>query len=123
MSVRLFPGVTSGVRNAGRPPDYETPGLAFNRLRRNKPQAAHIHRYIQLPPELWTSGWMAVLSPAAIAMLIVLRVQVGAKDPDTEEHILCVRRHTPVLVHDECGPNMATRPGRAHGRIPRPKRG
>jgi hypothetical protein len=28
---------------------------------------------------------MAVLSPAAIAMLIVLRVQVGAKDPDTEE--------------------------------------
>ena len=28
---------------------------------------------------------MAVLSPAALAMLIILRVQVGAKDPDTEE--------------------------------------
>ena len=64
---------------------YETPGMAFNRLRGKKPAAAQIHRYIQLPPELWTSGWMAVLSPAALAMLIVLRVQVGAKDPATEE--------------------------------------
>jgi hypothetical protein len=79
------PNVVRLLSDTGSGKDYETPGLAFNRLRRTKPEAAQIHRYIQLPPELWTSGWMAVLSPAAIAMLIVLRVQVGAKDPDTEE--------------------------------------
>jgi len=79
------PNVVRLLDDAGREKPYETPGTAFNRLRGKKPEAAQIHRYIQLPPELWTSGWMAVLSPAALAMLIVLRVQVGAKDPDTEE--------------------------------------
>ena len=79
------PNIVRLLSDTGSGKDYETPGTAFNRLRRTKPEAARIHRYIQLPPELWTSGWMAVLSPAAIAMLIVLRVHVGAKDPDTEE--------------------------------------
>jgi hypothetical protein len=78
------PNIVRLLDDAGTGEKYETPGMAFNRLRGKKP-AAQIHRYIQLPPELWTSGWMAVLSPAALAMLIVLRVQVGAKDPDTEE--------------------------------------
>lgn len=78
------PNIIRLLSDTGDGKDYETPGSAFNRLR-NKPEAAQIHRYIQLPPTLWTSGWMAVLSPAALAMLIILRVQVGAKDPDTEE--------------------------------------
>jgi hypothetical protein len=79
------PNIIRLLSDAGTGQDYETPGSAFNRLRGRKPEAAQIHRYIQLPPQLWTSGWMAVLSPAALAMLIILRVQVGAKDPDTEE--------------------------------------
>ena len=79
------PNVVRLLSDAGTGKEYETPGSAYNRLRAKRPEAAQIHRYIQLPPELWTSGWMAVLSPAALAMLIVLRVQVGAKDPDTEE--------------------------------------
>jgi hypothetical protein len=79
------PNVVRLLDDAGTEKPYETPGMAYNRLRGKKPEAAQLHRYIQLPPELWTSGWMAVLSPAALAMLIVLRVQVGAKDPDTEE--------------------------------------
>lgn len=79
------PNVVRLLDDAGTGKAYETPGMAYNRLRGKKGDAAQLHRYIQLPPELWTSGWMAVLSPAALAMLIVLRVQVGAKDPDTEE--------------------------------------
>jgi hypothetical protein len=79
------PNIIRLLSDAGTGQEYETPGSAFNRLRGRKPEAAQIHRYIQLPPELWTSGWMAVLSPAALAMLIILRVQVGAKDPNTEE--------------------------------------
>jgi len=78
------PNLIRLLSDAGTGADYETPGTAYNRLR-NRPDAAQAHRYIQLPPELWTSGWMAVLNPAALAMLIILRVQVGAKDPDTEE--------------------------------------
>lgn len=78
------PNVIRLLSDTGNGNAYETPGSAFNRLR-GKSDAAQIHRYIQLPPALWTSGWMAVLSPAALAMLIILRIQVGAKDPDTEE--------------------------------------
>lgn len=77
------PNVVRLLSDAGTGTEYETPGAAYNRLRGKQP--AEIHRYIQLPPTLWTSGWMAVLSPAALAMLIILRIQVGAKDPDKEE--------------------------------------
>ncbi len=79
------PNIIRLLSDTGTGQDYETPGSAFNRLRGRKPEAAQIHRYIQLPSQLWTSGWMAVLSPGALAMLLILRVQVGAKDPDTEE--------------------------------------
>lgn len=79
------PNVVRLLSDTGSGKDYELPGAAYNRLRIKRPDIALIHRYIQLPAELWTSGWMAVLSPAALAMLIVLRIQVGAKDPDTEE--------------------------------------
>jgi hypothetical protein len=78
------PNVVRLRDDAGNDKPYETPGTAYNRLRTKKPEAAQLHRYVQLPPELWTSGWMAVLSAAALAMLIVLRVQVGAKDTNTE---------------------------------------
>jgi hypothetical protein len=79
------PNVVRLLSDTGNGKDYELPGAAYNRLATKRPEAALIHRYIQLPAELWTSGWMAVLSPAALAMLIVLRIQVGAKDPNTEE--------------------------------------
>ncbi|WP_433121950.1 hypothetical protein [Micromonospora sp. CA-246542] len=79
------PNVIRLLSDTGDGKPYETPGSAYNRLKQKKPEAAQIHRYVQFPPTLWTSGWMAVLSPAALAMLIILRVQVGAKDPDTEE--------------------------------------
>ena len=79
------PNIVRLLSDAGTGKAYELPGAAYNRLRGKKPEILQPHRYIQLPADLWTSGWIAVLNPAALAMLIVLRIQVGAKDPDTEE--------------------------------------
>lgn len=70
------PNVIRLLSDDGSGAAYELPGAAYNRLRAD-PKTAAPHRYIQLPAELWTSGWMAVLSPAALAMLIVLLVQAG----------------------------------------------
>ncbi|NMR21660.1 hypothetical protein [Cellulomonas fimi] len=54
---------------------YTLPGSAFNAAR-NTPDAWR-HRYIQLPDTLWTNGWIATLSGAAIAMLLVLYAERG----------------------------------------------
>ncbi|MFI0453701.1 hypothetical protein [Actinomadura sp. 6N118] len=72
--VRLLSETGTGER-------YELPGAAYNRLR-NKPDA-DAHRYIQLPNELWTSGWITVLSGAALAMLLVLYAELGNQKPET----------------------------------------
>jgi hypothetical protein len=80
-------GAPNGVwllSDAGTGAAYELPGAAWNRYRGDF-GAQSQHRYIQLPPELWTSGWMAVLNQASIAMLIVLFVQLGASDADDSE--------------------------------------
>lgn len=54
---------------------YTLPGAAFNAAR-NTPDVWR-HRYIQLPDTLWTNGWIATLSGAAIAMLLVLFAERG----------------------------------------------
>ncbi|TCC32043.1 hypothetical protein [Kribbella speibonae] len=64
------------LNEAGNEQPYEPPGAAYQRLR-DDPAAAGKHLYVRLPSTLWTYGWMAVLSPAAIAMLIILYVQLG----------------------------------------------
>jgi hypothetical protein len=78
------PNTVRVLTDAGTGSPYELPGAAYNRLRAN-PKAAAPHRYIQLQPELWTSGWMAILSPAALAMFIILLVQLGADAPESKE--------------------------------------
>jgi DNA-binding transcriptional ArsR family regulator len=54
---------------------YTLPGAAFNAAR-STPDVWR-HRYIQLPDTLWTNGWIATLSGAAIAMLLVLCAERG----------------------------------------------
>lgn len=81
IELSTIPGYSSTVQllnEAGTGTAYELPGSAYNRLRESNPKAAAAHRYIQLPASLWTSGWVAVLSPAALSMLLVLRVHAGA---------------------------------------------
>ncbi|GAA2388030.1 hypothetical protein Cme02nite_22910 [Catellatospora methionotrophica] len=79
------PNVVHLLSDDGRGKPYELPGAAYNRLSQKGSPAARRHRYIQLPPELWTSGWMAVLSASALAMLIILYTHTGTKDPEGEE--------------------------------------
>lgn len=63
---------------------YELPGQAYNRLRNNR-EAAEAHRYIQLPNEFWTNGWLAALSGPAVAMLLVLYAELGQDPPATTD--------------------------------------
>lgn len=70
--------------NEGRPGTaYELPGSAYNRARASGQEWRH--RYVQLPDTLWINGWLATLSGAAVAMLLVLYVELGRRDPDTTD--------------------------------------
>jgi len=62
---------------------YRLPGAAYNAARGSGEQWRH--RYIQLPDTLWTNGWMAALSGAALAMLLVLFAELGRKDPEVTD--------------------------------------
>lgn len=63
---------------------YELPGATYNRLKNNRDAAAP-HRYIRLPRELWTQGWLSILSGPAIAMLLILWLEAGT-EADQETH-------------------------------------
>lgn len=62
---------------------YQLPGAAYNAARGTPDQWRH--RYIQLPDLLWTNGWIATLSGAALAMLLVLFGELGQKNPETTD--------------------------------------
>lgn len=66
----------------GRDVAYEPPGQAFGKAR-NSPDEWR-HRYVQIPDTFWTNGWIAVLSGAAVAMLLVLFTERGSK-PSTQD--------------------------------------
>jgi hypothetical protein len=53
---------------------YRVPGAAYNKAasRDAEPHILARHRYIQIPAAFWTSGWLAALSGAAVAMYLVL---------------------------------------------------
>ncbi|WP_394253719.1 hypothetical protein [Arthrobacter pityocampae] len=57
---------------------YRLPGDAYNKARGTGEEWRH--RYIQIPDTLWTNGWIATLSGAALAMLLVLFSELGQKD-------------------------------------------
>jgi hypothetical protein len=79
------------TRQRGRPPElvpldeggtgkaYRVPSRTWQEDAEQENRAANI--YVQLPVEFWTSGWAAVLSAPAIAMLLVLLAERGPKDP------------------------------------------
>jgi len=67
--VHLLEDTGSGRR-------YELPGATYRRLKGNAAAAAP-HRYIRLPRELWTHGWLSVMSGPAITMLLILWLESG----------------------------------------------
>jgi hypothetical protein len=79
--VDRAPGLTPQVRlldDSGNQEPYELPGRAYNRLRQDRASAS-AHRYVRLPSELWTNGWISVLSGAGLAMLLVLYRELGPR--------------------------------------------
>lgn len=70
------------LEESGSGDAYSLPGDAYNRLR-NTPDGWR-HQYFQVPDALWTSGWLSVLSGAALAMLLVLMAEQGPRSSDVD---------------------------------------
>lgn len=68
---------------SGRP--YELPGAVLTTKRQRTSAPTLGDYYIQLPATFWTSGWIAALSTAAVAMLLVLLSELaGRSASDTD---------------------------------------
>lgn len=74
------PNIVRLLSESGDGSPYELPGTAYNRLRNNQ-KAAEPHRYVQIPNEFWTNGYLAVLSGSAIAMFLILLNELRNQDP------------------------------------------
>jgi hypothetical protein len=59
------------LREDGSGVAYTIPGVAAT-IARDRGRGLEAHRYVQLPASVWTMGWMAVLSPPALAALLIL---------------------------------------------------
>ena len=75
ITVQAQPGLANRVTvlnetGGADPGPYLVPGAAA-RAQRNKPGPSP-HRYVQIPQEFWTSGYMAVLSGAGVALYLIL---------------------------------------------------
>jgi hypothetical protein len=79
--VRTQPGEPSRItllNEGGFDVPYSLPGEVYNKTRGTGQEWQH--RYIQLPDALWTNGWVATLSGASMAMLLVLFAELGQRD-------------------------------------------
>lgn len=72
------------LEETGSKRPYELPGATYSRLKKDRVASAP-HRYIRLPRELWTNGWISRLSGPAIAMLLVLWREAGT-EADQDVH-------------------------------------
>lgn len=90
VTVESRPGHPSRVtllNELGDGAAYSVPGAEFSKLRGKKDTPDELvarHRYVQLPPDLWTSGWLAVLSGPGLAMLLVVATELGGRAADRE---------------------------------------
>jgi hypothetical protein len=64
-----------GAQRDGNGAPYEPPGRAANRLRDT--DEASSHYYVQIPHEVWTSGYMSMLTGPGVALLLILLDQYG----------------------------------------------
>lgn len=89
VTVEQRPGQPNRItllRETGRDLRYSIPGRAYNSAKSRGRDAAYLerHRYIQVSPSFWTSGWFAVLSGPGIAMYLVLLAAAGGRSADEE---------------------------------------
>jgi hypothetical protein len=64
------------LEDTGSGDRYQMPGAVYAKLKSNA-SLANPHRYIRLPKQLWTNGWLSVLSGPAIVMFLVLWLESG----------------------------------------------
>lgn len=92
ITVENRPGAANRVRllredGSGR--DYLTPSEAYQTQQaaagKNAARTAATNpdRYIKIPEAAWTSGWIAVLTPAAVAMFLIQLAELGGGASDT----------------------------------------
>lgn len=84
VSVETQPGYPNRITlrsETGTGKKYSIPGAVFNKARSKGADDDELlgHRYVQLRPEFWTSGWMAVLTAPAVAMYLVLLVEQSSQ--------------------------------------------
>lgn len=89
VDVEAMPGHPHRVTlrdETGSGADYRPPGEVYNRGKTSGVPAADLlmHRYVQVAPALWTSGWFAVLSAPALAMYLVLLCEQASKPLNAE---------------------------------------
>lgn len=81
VEVKTTPGHPSRITllDEGSPGQkYTLPGKTYNSVRNTEEKWRH--RYFQVPNAFWTQGWIAVLSGAAVAMLLVLLSELGQRE-------------------------------------------
>ncbi|NEK96610.1 hypothetical protein GCU67_20925 [Modestobacter muralis] len=101
------------LRETGFGEPYEPPGAINNRLTQRLQGTTGVQRaalqeqregerYLQLPPTMWTQGWIQTLSAPGLAMLLVLLAE-SVGNPDREVWL------TPDLAQRRYGLSAATR--------------
>jgi len=89
VTIETIPGHPNRItllNEAGTGRRYTVPGSAYSKAKTRKaePEVLQRHRYIQIPAQFWTSGWMATLSGTAIAMYLVLLCEQGGDSEGRE---------------------------------------
>lgn len=84
VTVANNPGQPSRVtllNERGKGEKYEVPGEVYNKVRgKEGADIARRNRYIKIPPEFWTSGWLSVLSTPAVSMYLILLCAQTSED-------------------------------------------
>lgn len=82
ITVRARPGHANEVtvlEESGNGAAYAPPGHAANRLRHTDQVTDHL--YAQIPRELWTQGYLSMLSASGLAFFLILLDQLAHKAP------------------------------------------
>jgi len=67
------------LEETGSQRNYHVPGAEISRLRAAGEDWG-AHRYVKVPLETWTNGWLVALSGSALAMFLVLLVRGAGRD-------------------------------------------
>jgi hypothetical protein len=113
LTVEAVPGHPNRLtllEESGTGRRYRVPGAAYSKGKKReiKPEVLERHRYVKIPPEFWTSGWLATLSASGVAMLLVLLAEKSGRSYYSDDVWLSpdVARMRYVLSEDTRGAGL-----------------